>query len=60
MMLRTALVVLLFMGSMHLAVAGPAVKGEPTNDAERAAKKQAADAAIDAKYAALVATLPAE
>ncbi len=42
------------------AVAGPAVKGEPTNDAERAAKKQAADAAVDAKYAALVATLPAD
>jgi hypothetical protein len=42
------------------ALAGPAVKGEPTNDAERAAKKQAADAAVDAKYAALVATLPVE
>ncbi|MDA1039754.1 MAG: SGNH/GDSL hydrolase family protein [Planctomycetota bacterium] len=42
------------------AAAGPPVKGEPTNDAERAARKQAADAAIDAKYAALVATLPAE
>jgi hypothetical protein len=42
------------------AVAGPAVKGEPTNDAERAAMKQAAEAAVDAKYAALVATLPAE
>jgi hypothetical protein len=42
------------------AAGGPAVKGEPTNDAERAAKKQAADAAVDAKYAALVAALPAE
>lgn len=58
--------VLLHMALMSLAliagsaVAGPAVKGEPTNDAERAAKKQAADAAVDAKYAALVATLPAD
>lgn len=59
-MLRTALVVLLFAGSMQFAAAGPAVMGEPTNDAERAAKKQAADAAVDAKYAALVATLSAE
>lgn len=51
----------LFLSGMALnAAAGPAVKGEPTNDAERAAKKQAADAAVDAKYAALVAMLPAE
>lgn len=41
-----------------LLACGPAA--EPTNDAERAAKKQAADAAVDAKYAALVATLSPE
>jgi lysophospholipase L1-like esterase len=33
---------------------------EPTNAAEAAAKKAAADAALDAKYQALVATLPPE
>lgn len=57
------LAILVAVGSglvVESAAAGPAVKGEPTNDAERAAKKQAADAAVDAKYEALVATLPAE
>ena len=35
-------------------------KGEPTNAAEAAAKKAAADAVVAEKYAALVATLPAD
>jgi len=39
------------------AFAGPALQGEPTNDAERAAKKQAADAAADARYRAVVEKL---
>ena len=60
--LRLSLAVLLLtvVGLPGDAAAGPAVKGEPTNDAERAARKQAADAAVDAKYVALVATLPVE
>lgn len=45
-------------GVQLLFAGGPAA--EPTNDAERAAKRQAADAAVDAKYAALVATLSPE
>ena len=60
--LRLSLAVLLLtvVGLPGDAAAGPAVKGEPTNDTERAARKQAADAAVDAKYVALVATLPVE
>ena len=60
--LRLSLAVLLLtvVGLPGDAAAGPAVKGEPTNDAERAARKQAADAAVDAKYVALVATLPVD
>ena len=60
--LRLSLAVLLLTvaGLPGDAAAGPAVKGEPTNDTERAARKQAADAAVDAKYVALVATLPVE
>ncbi len=38
----------------------PAVCGEPTNAQEAAAKKQAEEAAVDAKYQALVATLSPE
>jgi lysophospholipase L1-like esterase len=41
--------------------AGPAtVSGEPTDAADAAARKQAAEAAIDTTYAGLVATLPPE
>ena len=40
--------------------AAPATPAEPTSDAERAAKKQAEDAAVDARYQTLVTTLPAE
>ena len=44
------------------AIAAPpaAVQSEPTNAEEAAAKKKAAEAAIAAKYDALIATLPAE
>jgi hypothetical protein len=42
------------------SLAAQAPKGEPTNVKEAAAKKAAADKLIDAKYAALVASLPPE
>jgi len=42
------------------AVTSAPSPGEPTNAAEAAAKKAAAEAALDAKYAAWVDTLPAE
>lgn len=42
----------------RVAGESPAGTVEPTDAAEAAAKKQAAEAAIDEKYAALVATLP--
>jgi lysophospholipase L1-like esterase len=51
---RALSAVILATAGFQVLFAGAA---EPTNDAERAAKKQAADAAVDAKYAALVATL---
>ena len=50
-------VILATAGVPLLPAGGPA---EPTNDAERAAKRQATDAAVDAKYFALVATLSPE
>lgn len=47
-------------GSLHAQQPAQPSKGEPTNAAEAAAKKAAEEAAIDAKYQALVATLPSD
>jgi hypothetical protein len=47
-------------GRCALAAPSAAVQSEPTNAEEAAAKKKAAEAAIAAKYDAIVATLSAE
>ncbi len=46
--------------ALHAQQPAAPAPGEPTNAAEAAAKKAAAEAALDAKYAAWVDTLPAD
>lgn len=50
----------LALGLLSLSAHADPPKGEPTNAEEAAAKKAAAEAAVDKKYQELVATLPAE
>ena len=56
----SAVVALSLAGRCAIAAPPAAVQSEPTNAEEAAAKKKAAEAAVAAKYEALVATLPAE
>ncbi len=51
-------VLLLSQLPLHAQTASPPPKGEPTNAAEAAAQKAAAEKEIDAKYQALVSRLP--
>lgn len=58
---RCLCVVILVMSAgqqVHVVAGPPAVTGEPTDAAEAAAKKQAVEAAVNEKYAALVVRLP--
>src|SRR6218665_174537 len=58
--MRLLLFSLAFVSIANLAPAQVKTQDEPTNAAEAAAKKAAEDKAVDEKYQALKATLPAD